>query len=409
MLKSDDEYSPRTTIVALLLGLLFLFKPNIVYIKTYERYMWGPPCTGYGHFSNGTCHCYPCRSGDFCEVHGSDCVVDVSGVPTLLEQYWYMKDQAAVSLPPHIGINASFTAAHSIVESLIRRIHLEANNVVFDKRTRIVFATSFSQLLSAATFALTNSSMVKHSNYNSAHICFHRLPFRATAGETEKLETEYEKDGTQLRRVAMVPDELGMDTHILNISSGIVDRTQFWPHFVHIKRPVHHGEKAVSLFSLSRVTGHAHFSWAVVGSSAVAEKMKELMIESDTQVSFEALWRLQFMLRQFSDSAENFFGTFRHILIRRWSQLEGIFMNCTSWKLLKTDFFGPFAWLESTHASGAAETLKKHRILARSGTAFGQNKSWARVALLVRELDFSILEIRLRTMCELLNEYRVTA
>ncbi|CAE5959192.1 unnamed protein product [Arabidopsis arenosa] len=186
---------------------------------------------------------------------------------------------------------------------------------------------------------------------------------------------------------------------------NIHDYAYYWPYFSPITHPV---DEDLSLFSLSKTTGHAgsRFGWALVKDKAVYEKMKTYIILNTMGVSKDTqLHALQLLKVVIGDGGDEIFSFGYGTLKKRWEILNKIFSMSTRFSLetIKPEYcnyfkkvreFTPsYAWVkcERPEDKNCYEIFRAVKITGRNGNVFGSEERFVRLSLIRSQDDFDQL------------------
>ncbi|CAH2046423.1 unnamed protein product, partial [Thlaspi arvense] len=225
------------------------------------------------------------------------------GDPLFLEPFWMQNAEGSAVLESGwhrmsclFHKDGSYVSAE--LEKIIRKLHNVVGNAVTDKRF-IIFGTGATQLIAASVHALslTNSS-------SSPARLLASVPYYATYKEHAEFfnssNVKFEGDAsawkkskgndniTQVIEVVTSPSNPDgkLKRAVLdgpNVKT-IHDCAYYWPHFL---PTTHQVDEDLSLFSLSKATGHAgsRFGWALVKDKYIYENMKRYIYLSSMGVS----------------------------------------------------------------------------------------------------------------------------
>ncbi|KAG2304375.1 hypothetical protein Bca4012_063372 [Brassica carinata] len=341
--------------------------------------------------------CNNCYTGKDCSFLLSDYPADAnSGDPLFLEPFWMQNAEgsAVVESGWHrmsyfYHKDGQYISAE--LERIIRKLHNVVGNAVTDNRL-VIFGTGSTQLIAASVHALsqTNSSspsrLVSSVPYyymnkeltevfNYAHI-----KFEGDASAWKK--SEHNDNMTQVIEIVTSPNNPDgkLKRAVLEGPSvkTVHDYAYYWPHLSPITHPA---DEDLSLFSLTKATGHAGSRFGVfivvlVKDKAVYERMKRYITLSSIGVSKDTQLREMFH-----------FGY--RTLKKRWETLNKIFSISTRFSLQTIqpeychyfkkvrDFTPSYAWVkcERLKDSNCFEIFREAKIIGREGKAFGSEDS----------------------------------
>ncbi|CAA7045182.1 unnamed protein product [Microthlaspi erraticum] len=373
------------------------------------------------------CECNNCYTGKDCSVHVSDCPVDAnSGDPLFLEPFWMRHaEKSAVLVSGWHRMSYRYKGGSFVSEELekvIRKLHKVVGNAVTDNRF-ILFGTGSTQLLAAAAHALSLSNSSSSSPARLlASVPFYAL-YKEQAEFFDSTRLKFEGDtsawkkskrndnNTQVIEIVTSPNNPDgkMKRAVLegpNVKT-IHDYAYNWPYFSPI---THQTDEDLSLFSLSKITGHAgsRFGWALVKDKNVYEKMKRYVTLSSMGVSRTTqLYGLQLLKVVVGDGGEEIFHFGYETLKKRWETLNKIFSTstrfslqtikpeyCNYFKKVK-DFTPSYAWVkcERLEDTNCYETFRAAKITGRDGKVFGSEpeERFVRLSLIRAQDDFDQL------------------
>ncbi|CAA0265364.1 unnamed protein product [Arabidopsis thaliana] len=432
--------------VSIILNLVFT-----IHILYYSSTTWNPTwtnraaaeaetvasfsCSGHGRaFVDGLgvldgqkppCECNNCYIGKDCSVLLKDCPVDAnSGDPLFLEPFWMRQAERSAVLVSgwhrmsYIYEDGTYVSRE--LEKVIRKLHSVVGNAVTDNRF-VIFGSGTTQLLAAAVHALslTNSSVSSPARlltsipyyamykdqaefFDSAHLKFE--------GDASAWKQSGRNDNiTQLIEVVTSPNNPDgkLKRAVLdgpNVKT-LHDYAYYWPHFSPITHPV---DEDLSLFSLSKTTGHAgsRFGWGLVKDKAIYEKMDRFIRLTSMGVSKETqLHVLQLLKVVVGDGGNEIFNFGYGAVKKRWETLNKIFSMSTRFSLqtIKPEYcnyfkkvreFTPsYAWVkcERPEDKNCYEIFRAAKITGRSGNVFGSEERFVRLSLIRSQDDFDQL------------------
>ncbi|CAH2035248.1 unnamed protein product [Thlaspi arvense] len=371
------------------------------------------------------CECNNCYTGKDCSFLLPDCPVDAnSGDPLFLEPFWMRKaEKSSVLVSGWHRMSYLYqdgTYVSEELEKVIRKLHSVVGNAVTDNRF-VIFGSGSTQLLAAAAHALS----LTNSSYSSPTRLLASVPFYAMYKEQAEFFNsrylKFEGDAsvwkkskgndniTQVIEVVTSPNNPDgkLKRAVLdgpNVRT-IHDYAYYWPYFSPITVPA---DEDLSLFSLSKATGHAgsRFGWGLVKDKAVYEKMKRYIQLSSLGVSRTTqLYVLQLLKVVVSDGGDEIFHFGYETLKKRWDTLNKIFSMSTRFSLQRIkpeycnyfkkvrDFTPSYAWVkcERSADTNCYEIFREAKITGRDGKVFGSEGSFVRLSLIRSQDDFDHL------------------
>ncbi|CAA0265247.1 unnamed protein product [Arabidopsis thaliana] len=370
------------------------------------------------------CECHDCYTGKDCSVLLKDCPVDAnSGDPLFLEPFWIRKaEESAVVESGWHRMSYTFNGYGLFVsaelEKIIRKLHNVVGNAVTDNRF-IIFGAGATQLLAASVHALSQTNSLSPSRlvtsvpyynlYKQQADFFNSTNLKFEGDASAWKRSERNDDITQVIEIVTSPNNPDgkLKRAVLDGPNVkyIHDYAYYWPYFSPITRQA---DEDLSLFSLSKTTGHAgsRFGWALVKEKAVYEKMKMYISLSSMGVSRDTQLRaLQLLKVVIGDGGDEIFRFGYGTLKKRWEILNKIFSMSTRFSLetIKPEYcnyfkkvreFTPsYAWVkcERPEDTDCYEIFKAAKITGRNGEMFGSDERFVRLSLIRSQDDFDQL------------------
>lgn len=299
------------------------------------------------------CECYQCYSGDRCETKNEDCVVVIhGGDPLIFEDYWVAQPQVTVSMDAAYRLAAEGSASGGEclmrsnnnaascgmlpeLEATIRKLHRTVGNANVDDDRYIVLSLGSTQLINAATFALTQEgteSVIQagevpwYGDYKRTGEFYNSELFR-WRGDGEDLS---DKRVLEFITHPNNPDGT-LRLRTVDHSIAVWDHAYYWPHFTPITEAVGDNERYrdsdVIMFTLSKMTGHAgtRLGWAITKDAEVARRMAEFVSMTTGSVPREVQLRANALLDHIVQTDGEIFRFASDEMQRRWDRLDEIF------------------------------------------------------------------------------------
>ncbi|KAL1219689.1 Tryptophan aminotransferase-related protein 4 [Cardamine amara subsp. amara] len=429
--------------VSIVLNLVFtihiLYNNFIIWSPTWTNRAAGEAetvasvsCSGHGRaYVDGlgvldghkpSCECNNCYTSTDCSILLQDCPVDAnSGDPLFLEPFWMRQaERSAVLVSGWHRMSYLYqdgTYVSRELERVIRKLHSVVGNAVTDNRF-IIFGSGSTQLLAAAVHALslTNSSPTSlltsvpcYAMYKDQAEFFDSANLKFEGEASAWKQSERNDNITQVIEIVTSPNNPDgkLKRAVLdgpNVKT-VHDHAYYWPYFTPI---THQVDEDLSLFSLSKTTGHAglRFGWGLVKDKDVYDKMNTYIkltsmgVSKDTQ--FHVLQLLKVIVGDGDDEIFHFgYGTLK----KRWEILNKILSMstrfslqtikpeyCNYFKKVK-DFTPAYAWVkcEREEDTNCYEIFKEANITGRSGNVFGSEDKFVRLSLIRSQDDFDLL------------------
>ncbi|XP_031400093.1 L-tryptophan--pyruvate aminotransferase 1-like [Punica granatum] len=350
------------------------------------------------------------------------------GDPTMFEEYWRKNKESCDVVIGGSELMSYFSNPHIMcwyllpeLEDSIRRLHSLVGNVSTEGR-HIIVGNGSTQLLQATLYALSADSPQPVSVVCAApyYSCYPELADLLKSGlyKWEGDAYDFDKEGPYIELVTSPNNPDGsIRGPVVNRGDGkvVYDLAYYWPQYTAITHQLDHD---LMLFTFSKSTGHAgsRIGWAIVKDEKVARKMLKFMEVMSIGVSKEAQFRAAKILGAICDGyegfrpidTENFFEYSKRLMIERWERLREVVNQSEIFSLPKfsqeyclfssefTETHPSFAWLKcKEELKDAQSVLRGQKILARSGTKFGVDPTFARVSMVSREDVFNAFLERL--------------
>jgi histidinol-phosphate/aromatic aminotransferase/cobyric acid decarboxylase-like protein len=405
-------------------------------------------CNDHGIWTDGACDCFDCWLGEECTLRQADmsaeCVVMAnSGTPYLFERYW-VEHAPAAALHIEASYHIGYGDAVPRLEAAIRAVHALVGNAVTQGRHLIVGIGS-TELISAAMFALstdTNGSALAEPALAWSQTPFYSGYMNPMVYQSRAFEFDpraaLPSPSSSRRVVELVTSPNNPDGHLRTptVTPGagakvVMDHAYLWPHFVGMDAtsgvPVDYGDDVLSLFTLSKLTGHAstRVGWAVTSCPKVAAKLKHFLRMATFGAPRESQLRAALALEHVVSTDGAIFTYARRLMLSRWMRLEALFGRHAAAAKASGDGGGggfrleardaaaavdaysgesgyepspAYAWVQRLDGGDALASLESVGVVGRSGAEFGAGTNFVRIELLMREQTFEILLIKLTAM-----------
>ncbi|EKX38867.1 hypothetical protein GUITHDRAFT_114973 [Guillardia theta CCMP2712] len=377
---------------------------------------------GYKYTGETNCTCMDCYTGARCQTFvGADkCSIDANGgSPYMFAEYWvrYPETEFQMKLSERLGYLPA--GIRSRLEEGIRKLHKLAGNAVTDNMN-IVFGDGSTPLLTLVSTILqssTNSLPLKvwaqkpfYSGYSSLSYA-NLVKFvgdeenRTTAAADEKV-VEYVTSPNN-------PDG-EIRTGVLSHPLTVFDKAYSWPMYTFIDQPFNTSAHPLSLWTLSKVTGHAssRVGWALVGDKKLADAMQAMAcpIGCPVESQLVAIRAIEHVLSTQGELMK--WG--RAKFTERWGRIGEVFRNVSCYKVRNPRAEGydrydqkvykqtpPYLWMECLNLpdqKSCGDMLRSYGMKCRDGEYFGMPKSFARLSLYVASPVFNVLIQKLTNM-----------
>jgi len=373
-------------------------------------------CSGNGRTyadSPGHCECYACYSGLDCAQLANPCMVPAMvGDPALFEHFWEKTSglNFTASIPPNyrMGYSAdgvfppgktTLSGLGQALNSAIRTLHMVIGNAETDGYT-IVIGSGCTQLLNAASYALTVTSSIKVSAFAKIPYFYHyRQWAEFGVGGLSWNDSLVQNPNNVIEFVTHPnnPNGIYREPQYPTSPNLIYDMVYYWPQYVDITQKLN---KPIMLFSISKLTGNAgsRFGWALVKDSKLAATMQsfiamnQLTVGIDTQ--FRALRLLQSLLNGNGFQLSSMMSFVRSKMDNRWSQIVKLFQRQRD--PARFEFVGQphglFVWIHCKDQTVPCDhQLQKGNVAGASGSSFGATDDFMRIEIAMRDEVFSLL------------------
>ena len=379
------------------------------------------PICQYGSFdmTAGRCACFSCVYGEKCDILGNSktCELDVSiGNPTMFESYWEKHREVSHTVYPAHHLDYGLHTS-SLLENLIRELHRVVGNAD-TKNKYVVIGAGSTALIPAAIYGLLQAqgtsavAMHAHAPYYAGYRYIAELfPGWSWLGGSraeQKCTTNKSVPVVELITTPNNPDGQVRYTSD-SVSMQIVDHAYYWPTFTGIDHATSYSNTTVSLFTLSKLTGHAstRIGWALTSSEEVAKAMEKWTFYTQIALSTDAQLKAITIMAHLVKNHKAFFSSSRARMQERWKRLRTMFNNISKWQLDKTAFDATtndlyasmpnlhpspaYAWLRHRDKGTACAILGEANIRSACGSNYGSADSYARLSLLMRDHEFELL------------------
>ena len=261
----------------------------------------------------------------------------------------------------------------------IKKLHQKYHPNLLTPNSRIVVGSGASQLISA--FWSLNKRAYVQSPF------WFRTPLLALKQNSEMIEYKLSQNDVNLVTYPNNPDGALL---ISQSKKTWYDSVYLWPWYFETNEMFKNAtdelvraEKAMTIFTLSKMTGHCgtRFGWAVVEDSSLADKLNEYMEFESGGVSFDAQNKASAVIHNLlsSDSWQNELAGVQKELNERKKTLQEF---CIKQNWLYQPSAGMFAWI-TTNSDGAVERLSVFGIMGTCGSKCGGSKKQIRLNLAV--------------------------
>jgi aspartate/methionine/tyrosine aminotransferase len=311
-------------------------------------------CSGNGIYDNllDKCDCFECYDGDMCSEDVSSSIslcptVDVTaGDPRMFEGYWLQTEpsQAAMlEINPAWGVSYQAQEAEAALKEDIRRLHGMVGNIAIKDSDYIIVGSGSTHLLSAAIYAVAHLMAAADPSASPPDV-YAEVPYYdaythiATYHESKLLgsfnpETSPVNASSAIELVTSPNNPSGEDREPeIEGSFRIYDRAYNWPHFVPMVGAAAVGESDLSLYTLSKMTGHAgtRLGWVIVQNATLAAAIQEYISISVVSIPHESVWRARAVLGHILDTQGEIFSYARDLLDSRWTIMKSLFEEVQS-------------------------------------------------------------------------------
>eukprot|EP01084_Bolivina_argentea_P100042 179715_1 len=412
--------------IIVMLTILNLWQAG--YLETTKSTKIQTNCNGNGkkYDDINICECYQCYSGNDCEEEIEDCIISAgSGQPFLFQEYWSSKSQNNEISPINIPIDYRVpfdwrtrgvfypTQNDTLGEKLsqlIRRVHRKYHNVDIDNKY-IVFGVGASQLTTGAYVAWSRIRGEQIIAWNEVPY-YYEYPTRCRGASIYHCTYAYNSsnnlpdDNDLIREIVTVPnnpDGFDRDNVYKNQSSYAFDLVYYWPHFYESNDDLEPKSAPLSLFSLTKLSGHAatRFGWGIVDSQQLADEINRYVYESVMQISIESLRRAYHILSYIEKNGDDFFDFIRQRLKERWQIFQNILSDQNNY-ILRGKVGTQYGWIECVNKTSddeISQLFQSYGINPMAGNQFGQ-AGYVRFNLCEFEGNFKIIMDRFKRLVD---------
>ncbi|KAK9790345.1 hypothetical protein WJX73_007016 [Symbiochloris irregularis] len=350
-----------------------------------------------------------------------------SGTPYLYERYWLQHPEAEFRLLPsdNIGYLDFPGPVLPRLEAAIIRLHAQVGNAITEGR-RIVVGVGSAEVLMASMWVQAGAAM-KSSTSNGPVQVYSQPPYYSAYPEvatalgsrdftwTNMSSNDLSSAQQDVVEFACSPNnpDGALQNQTIAGSRVIHDHAYYWPHYTPIMHPVDYGPQDIAVFTLSKLTGHAssRIGWAVVGDPALADGMQQY-VNWHGNIPLESQARAATLLEHVIGSQGGIFSYGRVEMQRRWTLLSDLaagqqrftFQSRQAafdhWSGRTEMATPPYLWIRCNQERDAdcAMTLQQAGITPRDGQKFGASAQYARLSLLMRQMDFDKMALKLERL-----------
>ena len=368
------------------------------------------------------CACFTCFTGTNCSILSPNCSIDdTHGNPKLFEYFWRYNTSLTTSNPiyyrspyqygnvmPYEYISNTSTTNLSnpyngkllpLLSYQIIQLHKLFNNIKNIDSKNIVIGHGATQLISATEWAC---KQINGSNHINQHIyVYAKPPYFADFGTDfvdigiNDLSFSSSNDLDSKNVIEWVtypnnPDGSFNSPRYTNSLCTVYDNVYLWPsvtNYTIAQTPI---DTKLSLFSMSKFTGHAgtRFGWALVDDINLAMKMDEFIHNIDTSVSIDSQYRVYKILQYILDNdgliAKEFVNWVQKEMKQRWIQINDLFDENKQNRFKQYSMNGSnYAWVQCLYSdeSDCVSVFVNGGITPENGAGFGYNSSFVRLEL----------------------------
>ncbi|KAJ9453450.1 Tryptophan aminotransferase-related protein 3 [Diplonema papillatum] len=382
-----------------------------------------PVCSGNG-FSYpdvGECTCFTCFSGANCETEVENCLLyDKEGNPTLFEEYWREVSLDMVE-PSWYRTPYDYTTADkahepapqgSILPALrqtLSLLHMKAGNIADPAGKDLVIATGGTELLGAVTYACKMKFGPKRPMHMYAQPPYYNgypASFVGLGIENLTFSSSPSLDPSSVVEFVAYPNNPDMHynepTYGSRSACVVHDQVYFWPSLTNLTEGHAPTNNPISLFSLSKVTGHAgtRFGWAFVDPAlGITDYMVQYIKSLHKHVSIDSQYRALSMVQYLAGPDDlRFFSWVRGKLTARWQRMLDVFPAGGARFKQHARINGFYAWVECLkpqEATNCTSVFVGAGISPQPGVIFGGTPAFVRLELVVADSVWNLLSQRL--------------
>jgi hypothetical protein len=316
-------------------------------------------CNNNGYLFEGekVCECFNknCFTGDKCQTYLGDdmCEIDVDGgSPEIFTEYWVKHPmRSTVSMSHRIGYNP--VKVDERLKNAIIRIHKHVNNSATDGM-HLVFSSGSTSLISIAAMARRDKSLAgtcklsatspAPGGYQCAQTSIwapkpYYSGYNLSLYDSIRFVGELSKEQAQLTpdliEFVTTPSNPHGEMRTRRISGGtaVWDLAYYWPTYSAMSGPQPLEDRDISIFTLSKLTGHAsaRVGWAWVKDEATARTMQSMAcpIGCPLQAQVFATEAINHIL----DTNGQIFKWGHEQLEARWQRLRAVFAKTSSFSI----------------------------------------------------------------------------
>ena len=202
------------------------------------------------------------------------------------------------------------------------------------------------------------------------------------------------------------PDNKYREPYYKNAACTIYDDVYLWPSITNLADMNTPLESEISLFSMSKLTGHAgtRFGWALLDNPKLANKMSQYIYATEISISIDAQYRA-FTLFDYlttDDNANDFFNWVKSQMTPRWTSLNTIFNPNTQNRFIQHAKSGGFyAWIECilpSETHNCASVFESVGVQPIPGSSFGATNAFVRMEIVTAKPVWDLIVQRLQTL-----------
>eukprot|EP01061_Rhynchopus_euleeides_P026373 TRINITY_DN43124_c0_g1_i1.p2 TRINITY_DN43124_c0_g1~~TRINITY_DN43124_c0_g1_i1.p2 ORF type:complete len:447 (+),score=203.79 TRINITY_DN43124_c0_g1_i1:47-1342(+) len=386
----------------------------------------GETCSSQGYYYEDVdaCKCFKCFSGEHCQNLDENCLIDDGpGNPFLFEEYWrnttaeqhvplYYRSPYQMATVVLKGAASEQGDLMPELSKTIFNLHEKIGNIANLGGKSLVIGSGGTELIGAATWAckqLHGPQKHMHLVASPPYYNGYYENYVGIGATNFTFSTSTELDASSVVEMVTYPNnptnEFRKSVYGGRAACTIHDQVYWWPSLVNLTEGDAPLNTAISLFSMSKLTGHAgtRFGWALVDDEALATKMGEYISSMQIAVSIDAQYRTYSVLKYLQEEDNmRFFEWARVTLEARWAIINDLFDTKKQSRFVQHSRPGGFyGWVECLVPSESKNCLAVFngaKIAPKSGTIFGSGAQYVRLELVQPTAVFNIMVQRIKAL-----------
>jgi len=369
-------------------------------------------CNGRGMYYPDTqmCECYPCASGDQCEVVPDSCnVTAMGGNPLLFQEYWsnpklnnFEETQTLVQADYRTGYPPVVGGIQKVLFPTIQKLHELYGNANATGR-HIILGGGCTQLIHAVSYAFSITAknqktiFAQAPYYDGYAIAADLDPARLVFNDS--LNQEDNKDIIEFVTYPNNPDGKWRSP-VYDNSHYVYDSVYYWHSLVDVEVML---DVPIVLFSMSKATGHAgsRLGWALVKDPIVALHMTDYIQKNTIGISVEAQYRTYTILQSLINNPYHFFDYIKAKLRVRWEEMDKVFAEAPDRFALHSTPGTFYQWVQCLYpdeAQNCVGVFSDAGIIGESGVPFGSTNAYTRLEVVQQDFTWGYFMANLKAL-----------